>query len=832
MPELRNATRPRPELVSPAGSFDAGCAALQYGADAVYAGLEKFSARADAENLSLDQLDRLVAYARSLTPARRVYVTVNTLVLQRELGELVETLGALQELGVDAVICQDLGVQRIVRRHFPSLALHASTQMAIHNRAGVETLARMGFSRVVLARELTLDEIRDCASVGGIEIECFVHGALCYSYSGLCLFSSHALGRSGNRGRCAQVCRTAFASDRQAGCAAGGGLLFSMKDLALGERLDALVSSGVSALKIEGRKRTPLWVAAATDYYRRLLDGTLAPAERASLEEDLKTIFSRPWTRLYIDSREETGVTDPSAAGHRGAPAGTVEAIVCRVGAGGAHLRVRTTRRLERYDGLQVDLPGLYKPFGFPVERLRLVPASRRGRPREVYEAPAGSVVEIALPKEYPQIPPGTVVYCSSSQEVKRRYRIERPRPGAFRVTRPVDFTVEISRENIVATAEASVGGETLRARGSLEGPFQPARDAGATEAAIRSAFGKLGGTSFRQGKLEIANPLALFAPVSRLNALRRELVSELESGMAAARSARLECAKRDVLGAEAPRACEGGARLRWSVKVARASALSGFGQEDWREVEEAVVAISGEAPEALAEALEGLAGALGRERIRLALPPVARSWEERELASKIESLAARGWTRWEAANLSAWTRLARVGAGDFDISADWPLYAVNRQAALALLELGASRFTLSPEDGIENMRRILAEFGDSATVIVRQDTPLFISETCPFAADCRGESACWAGGARLVSSYGERVVLAVRRCRTVVLDERPFSLAGRLGELAEAGARVVRADFSWREHDPARLREIWRGLRAGLPVERGHEANYSRGMA
>ena len=151
----------KPELMAPAGSLDAGYAALHYGADAIYLGLKQFSARADAANFTPDELDAITAYAHSLQPRRKVFVTVNTLVLQDELPGLVEQLGPLADIGVDALIIQDLGVYRIAKKHFPELRLHASTQMAVHNRAGVEALKELGFARVTLARELTLDEIRE-----------------------------------------------------------------------------------------------------------------------------------------------------------------------------------------------------------------------------------------------------------------------------------------------------------------------------------------------------------------------------------------------------------------------------------------------------------------------------------------------------------------------------------------------------------------------------------------------------------------------------------------------------------------------------------------------
>ena len=323
-----NTTRPRgPELMAPAGSPDAGYAALHYGADALYLGLKQFSARAEAENFTLDDANELVAYAHSLTPRRRVFATVNTLILQHEVPELVSLLGTLADLEIDAVIAQDLGVARAVRRHLPELRLHASTQLACHHRFGVETLRDMGFARVTLARELTIDEIRDLAAIPGVETEIFVHGALCYSYSGLCLFSSLTLGRSGNRGRCAYLCRDHF----QAGHGHDG-FLFSMKDLALAGRLDALAATGVASFKIEGRMKAPLYVAATTNYYRRLLDHSLSPKEKAACEADIQAIFSRPWTDLHVAGPRAADAIDPEFVGHRGAPAGKVIALTRRGG--------------------------------------------------------------------------------------------------------------------------------------------------------------------------------------------------------------------------------------------------------------------------------------------------------------------------------------------------------------------------------------------------------------------------------------------------------------------------------------------------------------------
>src|ERR1700740_1428889 len=215
--------------------------------------------------------------------------------------------------------------------------LHASTQLAVHNRAGAEALRQLGFTRVVLARELTFEEVDDITATAGIETEVFIHGALCYSYSGLCLFSSQKLGRSGNRGKCAYSCRDSYTVSGAPDTLRDGtpvrrdpttGFPFSMKDLALPDHLPVLRSAGVSCFKIEGRKKSPLYVATTTDYYRNLLDGRLDPLERPDIEADLQTVFSRPWTRLFVQSHRDKEVADRDTVGHRGAPVGRVEAVV------------------------------------------------------------------------------------------------------------------------------------------------------------------------------------------------------------------------------------------------------------------------------------------------------------------------------------------------------------------------------------------------------------------------------------------------------------------------------------------------------------------------
>ncbi|MDH3393146.1 MAG: U32 family peptidase, partial [Desulfobulbaceae bacterium] len=258
------------ELLAPAGGLESFFAAIEAGADAVYCGLNDFSARAKAKNFTLAEVAGLTAYSHQHD--RKLYVALNTLVKELELPHLVETLAALEEIGIDGVILQDLGVWRLIRDHFPGLALHASTQMTVHNVAGVKMLERMGFERAVLARELSVQEIGVIRQQTSIELEHFIHGALCFGISGQCLFSSYLNGTSGNRGRCAQPCRRRYLYHEQPG------YYFSTNDFCAIEFLPQLIKAGVMSFKIEGRMKSAEYVGKVVEAYRLMLDAP--PARR------------------------------------------------------------------------------------------------------------------------------------------------------------------------------------------------------------------------------------------------------------------------------------------------------------------------------------------------------------------------------------------------------------------------------------------------------------------------------------------------------------------------------------------------------------------------
>ena len=243
------------EILAPAGSFDSVIAAVRSGADAVYLGEKAFSARSSAKNFDDEELKKATAYCH--IHGVKVYVTINTIVFDDELEKLKKAIISAAEADVDALIIQNMGVARLAHRLVPDLALHASTQMSIHTASGVKALYEMGFKRVVLAREMSKKEIEKCCEIP-VELEVFVHGALCMCVSGQCYLSAMIGARSGNRGSCAQPCRLPFSVNNQK-----GGHALSLKDNSIVNYLDELQNMGVASAKIEGRMKRPEYVSAA-----------------------------------------------------------------------------------------------------------------------------------------------------------------------------------------------------------------------------------------------------------------------------------------------------------------------------------------------------------------------------------------------------------------------------------------------------------------------------------------------------------------------------------------------------------------------------------------
>lgn len=769
------------ELLAPAGSLEAGYAALHYGADAVYLGLTKFSARAGAENFTPEELDEFTAYAHTL--GRKVFVALNTVLTEAEARKLPEIFAVLRRTRVDALIVQDLGVFYLAKKMLPGVELHASTQMAVHNAEGAKFLQRLGFKRVVLARELSLREIQAVAEAApDLDLEVFVHGALCYSYSGQCLFSALEYGKSANRGRCVYPCRAEFAVEEENdnrgaredryGLAGGcGGLrshLFSMKDLALEE---AVLKIPALSLKIEGRKKSPLYVAAVTNYYRHILDGRKKDLKEA---EDIRQIFSRPWCRFHFNGKDKN-VVDAHFVGHRGLLIGKVERV------GRNRLGFKTSHAVARYDGVQIDAAGDEKPFGFGVKALFV-----NGKP--AIEAAAGQYVELELPEEHSYLAAGAPVYLASSSAVKGKYAYQKPKPGAYRNRAELAVRVEIGADEVRAVccgadgcagtaehiADGSAGTAERIADGSagtnaerfagvaavMRGDFPPAKDTAKVEAAVREAFAKTGGTAFTVAALDIANSEARFVPVSVLNELRRGL---LDKAAAAAKLAEEEAAvqmaeSRQAVktgGAEAVNECEnidpdaGGNCLATCATERQVKKLRLFrigletAETDWQ--------------------------ACDMAETWFVLPQICRNTGR--LAAVVQSLYDAGARKFVAENYYAFEMLrqyegVQIGAGSF-------IYVMNHYATAALRDIGAAWATLALESPAENMAETAAKALVPTVQAVFAYPPLFTSAVCIRPNACKD---CSRGVKRYRLKKDGRAFTAVSRdCQVQVFDTRPY---------------------------------------------------------
>ena len=682
------------ELLAPAGDFDTARAAFAAGADAVYCGLPEFSARAYATNFSLADLRSLMRLARA--EGRKVYVTFNTVVDEADVPEALRQLSALDAVRPSALIVQDLGVARLCRTYFPDLALHASTQLVAHNLEGVLALKELGFTRVVLARELSAAEIAAIAKrCGGLELESFIHGALCYSISGLCLFGAMEKDRSGNRGKCPYCCRQAYA-DAETG---ERRLPFSMKDLRLGADVRKLVEAGVASLKIEGRMKSALYVASVVKYYREILDG----APRTVSEADLETVFARRTTGLYIDGAPAEPVIDPVSLGHLGTPVGTVKRVT-KDREGLSWLRFHTTRALEKHDGLQFAAKDGGKPLGFGIAQMR--PAISR---TPVFEVAAGTDVEVLLPDaaDFAQIRPGDAVYCSMSNAVRRAFPVPAYRPSDYAGAEKVDLHVTLGADAITAAVQLDGASVSVSAKGA----FTPAKAPEKTFAAVEKAFSRLGETDYALGRLTVDDPDRLFAPMGVLNDLRRDLVAALDAARERARQEKLDRALADEAGGpQGP----GEAVRRLKIRPGQ-TVPSGT----WDEV---VVAVNADTD----------ASELPRHAaVRLALPVYTAEPAFNRLRVAVKRFLRAGYARWEAADLAT-LRMLR-GLGVSDITADWTCYAFNASALKVWSDLGAQRFVASPENGRANLQ-FLAESGYAVEFLAQQATPLFISLTQPAA--------------------------------------------------------------------------------------------------
>ncbi|MDD2711223.1 MAG: U32 family peptidase [Verrucomicrobiae bacterium] len=500
------------ELIAPVHDLESLRAAAANGADAVYFGLPWFNARMRAGHFKLEDLPRVVGYLHER--GMRAFVTLNTLVFTEELSRAEMLLEGMDQAGTDAVIVQDLGVLALARRMGVRMEIHASTQMTVTSPEAARWAARRGIAQVVLARELSLRELADFKGPGLPRLEVFIHGALCISYSGQCL-ASRMLGgsRSANRGDCAQPCRLPYGlkvDDRLLELGEKRFLL-SPRDLAAADEIPELIRLGVTGFKIEGRLKTSAYVAAATRFYRRVMDAVLTgagtadgkPPERAMRE--LEGVFSRGLGSGWLREDRRRDVVGGESGKNRGVPAG----VVRQVGRDFVEVDEEACRRLRAGDGVA------FVACGDPE-------LDQGGR---LYEVRGRRLFFGNGRIDFGRIKPGAQVWKTSDQgvegELRKTFAKDPPplrQPVAFRVT---------GREGEFLRVEAEAGAHRIEMQSIM--PLAAAERQPLTSPRLREQFGRLGGSRWRLETLKNELDGKVILPVSELNRLRRDLVERLE---------------------------------------------------------------------------------------------------------------------------------------------------------------------------------------------------------------------------------------------------------------------------------------------------------------
>jgi putative protease len=517
----------RPELLAPAGDWDALKAAVANGADAVYFGLPRFNARHRATNFAVDELPAVMAYLHARNC--RGFVAFNTLVFSDELPDAVAYARQLADARVDAVIVQDLGLARLLQRLAPALEVHASTQMTLTEPRGIELVRELGVKRVVLARELSTEDVRKVAGKTDMPLEVFVHGALCVAYSGQCLTSEALGGRSANRGQCAQACRLPYAmlvdgEERDLGERA---YLLSPQDLAGHEQIDELRRAGVCSFKIEGRLKGPAYVAVTTRTYRAALDASVRGESFALTPEaglDLQQGFSRGFTPGFLAGVNHQRLVQGRVPKSRGVRVGEVLTVTRR----GVRLRLAD---------LPVPAEALVKPGdGLVFDTGRPEQDEPGGRVFEVRPAREAGVVEVGFGREGPDltaVAPGQGVWKTDDPAFRKRMD---QTWAADRVARRVPVTATVAgRIGTPLTVTLSDGTHTATA--VWDGPLERAQKHPPTPEGLREALGRLGETPFELDGLTTDLPDPVLVPKSVLNDLRRQAATALLARRDAARA-------------------------------------------------------------------------------------------------------------------------------------------------------------------------------------------------------------------------------------------------------------------------------------------------------
>jgi putative protease len=776
----------KPELLAPAGDWECLRAAVASGADAVYFGLPRFNARMRAENFAAEDLPRIVSFTHS--HGVKAYVALNVLIFPAELTDAVDELRQLNDAGVDAVIIQDVGLASLARRMFPALRVHASTQMTVTSPEGVAFAEELGAQQVVLSRELSLRELAKFPP--SVPLEVFVHGALCVAYSGQCLTSESLGQRSANRGECAQACRMPYEMlvDGEKRDLGDKRYLLSPQDLAAVREIPELIRLGVKSFKIEGRLKTPEYVAAVTAVYRKAINAALAGAAAAPSRADwykLEMTFSRGLFSGWMHGVDHQRLVNATYGKKRGVLAGTV------VAAAGDWVEVAAQEPLKPGEGVVFENPA----------------DTNHEQGGRIYEVRGARVFFERGKLQTDRLRPGTRVWKTSDpaieREIKKSWQARRDGDDPRKPALDLAFSGRPGEPLVVR-----VGDLTIPTTATL----QAAQKTGLTTGALEEIFSRLNDTPYRLGSVTLAFPEPVFLPRSALNQLKHDLVAALEAEERSLRrpsGVTLSEALQELITAvpavDSPETAALSVLCRTPEQIETALAC-GVGTiyadfEDIRRYRDAVAQVR------------------GRGEIFLATPRIQKAGEE----GFFKLIAAAEPDGVLIRNVGAISHfrdspLRRVG--------DFSLNVSNPASAAVFLARGLERVTISYDLNITQVLDLLAGAPPAwFELTLHQHMPMFHMEHCAFAAflskgstflDCG--RPCEKHRVHLRDRVGiAHPLRADVGCRNTLFNATAQTGAAHFAELRQAGLRHFRIELLEESvSETEKVLRAYQGLLAG----------------
>ena len=754
------------ELLAPVGSFEALKAAVQNGANAVYLGGKDFGARASANNFDRDELKEAVKYAH--IRGVQVFVTTNTLRKENEIENFLEYVKFLYDIDVDAIILQDIGMARLIKRELPDFELHASTQMVAHSLEDVKYLEGVGFDRVVLAREVTVEEIKYICDNCKADIEVFVHGALCVCYSGQCLMSSMIGNRSGNRGRCAQPCRQRYELvDVYTGevVNSNGDYLLSPKDLSTIEEIDKIIDAGVHSLKIEGRMKRPEYVATVIDGYRKTIDEYLTTNKLNVSDEtisDLYTIFNRKFTKGLLLGDVGKDVMNSQLPNNQGLYVGTVVDYNKKA----KRLKIKLANTLKKGDGInlgggtigRIIKNGNIETIGYKDETIELdfVGEARKGQ----------------------------IVFKTSDSELMDRVQATFTQDKEF-VKNIIDakITIKLGQKPILTLMDRNKNKATVEGDKIVEEAMKVALSKEKVDTQLR----KLGNTPYELDKLEIDLDDNVSLPVSLLNQMRRDCIELLDKERVIIKDRKYK--NKNVK--YNPIQYNRNKKQEISVKVKNLEQLESA-------LECGVDRIYYEDTNTIDKAMS-LALKYNKKVIYSA-PRIIRNKEYNQLAKAnnagVESV-----------------QVGNYGSIDYfkdkELNIDYYLNAFNSETINYYKEIGADTLCISQELNLNEIKETIKYTDINIESVVYGYTPLMITEYCPMGVivrDCKKDkrvAKCKESIYALRNSKGDEFRVSQDIfCRSTIYNSNVTCMLDNLYELNEIGINILRLDFTLEDKD------------------------------